>query len=60
VDPAAHGDPIAAPDIYVLDGDTIVVQGAITECNLTEPEDRFMGICLAALAIVFVFILSTP
>jgi endonuclease YncB( thermonuclease family) len=25
--PAAQGEPIAAPDIYVVDGDTIVVQG---------------------------------
>jgi hypothetical protein len=35
---------------------------AMTDRDLTEREDRFMGICLAALAIIviFVFILSTP
>jgi hypothetical protein len=35
---------------------------AMTDRDLTAREDRFMGICLAALAIIviFVFILSTP
>jgi hypothetical protein len=37
-------------------------EGAMTQRNLTGREDRFIGICLAALTIVvvFAFILSTP
>ena len=33
--------------------------GAMTERNFTEREDRLVGICLAALAIIVVFIFVT-
>ena len=34
-------------------------EGAMTEHNFTEREDRLVGICLAALAIIVVFIFVT-
>jgi hypothetical protein len=34
-------------------------EGAMTERNLTEREDRVVGICLVAVAIIVVFIFVT-